>query len=164
MRNKRFIKKFESREAYIASPFSRDEYLTIINLCEREKSRFSNIVIFTTVLCASIALLGIIGKEIGSQSMYRLSITLFFLTCIGLIPASFFLGAYAKITIESVTFKSFDSLGQHKHQSDDRFYPTDMIQNVYARGTSHYEFVNKIRAMDRPLMRFEVDLLNSLSE
>lgn len=158
----KFTKKFRTRESYMESPFSQSDFQKIRRLCELEESRFSKVVIYTTAYSTIVMLTAIIIKRVDLPAIEGLFKFAIFISIIFMIPFAFTLGPYVKVTIEGVTFKSFDNLGKGKTQSDDRFYPADSSENLYAPGTIHYDFVEKIRLMDRPLMRFEADMLNSI--
>lgn len=144
------------------NPFSLHDFQNIRKLCELEESRYSKIATRGTIFCSLILLTAITSRIIGSSALGDLVKFVAFFSLIYLVPFSFTLGPYVKLTIEGVTFKSFDHLGKNKTQSDDHFYPSANSENLYAPGTINYDFVEKIRQMDRPLMRFEVDILNSI--
>ncbi len=156
MKERSFVKQFSTRQQYLNKPFSRDEYDNILRLCKEEKARANKIGIIASLLFLTpFIFLDIIGLYMAVFLLHLVMVVVIILS---------FSSDFVKVTIEEVVFKSSDPLGKYKNESHNRFLPSAITHNtnIYDPSTIHFEFVEKVRIMRRPLMRFEVDILNSL--
>lgn len=152
-----FIREYDLRTSYLDSPPSKEEFERISSLSRKEKLTLYLIILIFLVLCSVFFFFYMRGS---AQSGIALCFSFLFLYITS------FQSPLVIVNIEGATFTSRDSLAQYKSERHDRLCESFICtsKNVYAPGSIQFKFVEKVRSMERPLMRFEVDILNSLSK
>lgn len=152
--NIKIIRKYETRREYLNNPLSAEEFLHIQNLCNREK-----LTVYLIISCYLLALLA--NSFDGKLGFLLISIMNLVIILYGLLPV---MRDFVVLTIEEATFKSSDPLIGYNSERHNRLLPSNISadRNIYANDTLQHHFFEKLKSLNRPIMRFEVDILNSL--
>lgn len=160
MSNKEFKKVYMSRQDYVLEPLSSEEYEIVSKIKTYDVFKYNSIYYFSLILF----LANVLAAGTGLYPVVSIYFFVFYVLSLNLLLISVFIKSKASLEILKREFKTLSAFKTFFRSKDNPFEIANLADLKSPGDSYSVELIGKIRAIGRPILNFEVILLNHLAE
>ena len=160
MSNKEFKKVYMSRQDYVLEPLSNEEYEIISKIKASDVFKYNSIFYFSLILF----LANVLAAGTGLYPVVSIYFCVFYVLSLSLLPTSVFIKSKASVEILKREFNTLSAFKTFFRSTDNPFEIANLADLKSPGDSYSVELVDKIKTIGRPILNFEVILLNHLAE